>query len=119
MDLSEGVEAEEEDKGTEEGVVEVLLGSIEGAVEREDDCAAVDEDTVVEDTVVAPSIADGVPKVAIMDIQPVKESKSINCLLCGLSGLRNSWFLKRHHDQMHSVAIKCNICENFTSLKPY
>ena len=40
------------------------------------------------------------------------KQKSVSCHLCGSSGFRNTWFLKRHLSQMHSDSVKCGICDN-------
>ena len=41
-----------------------------------------------------------------------KSSQSVKCNLCGTSGFRSVWFLKRHIAQMHTGSIKCDICAN-------
>lgn len=41
-----------------------------------------------------------------------KMTESVECHLCGTSGFRSAWFLKRHISQMHTGSIKCDICDN-------
>ena len=37
--------------------------------------------------------------------------EGVNCKVCDAVGFRNNWFLRRHMEQMHSQAIKCEICK--------
>ena len=40
-----------------------------------------------------------------------QQAELITCEHCGVSGFRNTWFLKRHILQLHVGSVKCNICE--------
>ena len=39
-------------------------------------------------------------------------SRQVVCDLCGTSGFRSAWFLRRHISQMHLGSIRCDICCN-------
>ena len=101
------VEGEEVDKRPEEikGVIEELLGMVQDGGEEMVEIFNIDTLATGDDEML-------VAQAVEMDTEPTKKKPtSVTCHLCGLSGMRNAWFLKRHLELMHSASIKCNICE--------